>query len=231
MSSNDLPNNNGASEKLLQKHGLLEEMNLPPRLIRFIRDNAKALQVGGIVLVVIVLGWIFWDSYAESQRDESSYSLYQAMQAENQSRIDELNQVVEKYSGTNAALWSRIEQADLAYAKGNYEEALQAFEKINRDVSSGSALKPLVRFSLARSYEKEKEFDKALKMYEQLAVLDGFKIHGLLGKARIHELQEDPEKALAAYRQANELDVPAGPTQEFISYKIEILEPPAGGEE
>ena len=61
--------------KLIQPEaqtGLLEELNLPPKIVSFIRKNDKQLKAGIIGIVVIVLGWVFYDYYTEQQRSKSS---------------------------------------------------------------------------------------------------------------------------------------------------------------
>ena len=41
--------------------GLMEEMNLPPGLIAFVRKNSRSLQIGLTCIVVLVLAWVFYD--------------------------------------------------------------------------------------------------------------------------------------------------------------------------
>ena len=71
------------------KRAILEEMNLPPAVVDFIRANALALQVAVAVIIIAILGWEGYGKYTAVQRDRSADTLYMAMKADGDQRTDQ----------------------------------------------------------------------------------------------------------------------------------------------
>lgn len=180
--------------------GLLEEMNLPPQVISFIRQNRKNLQILGAGLVVAILAWTFYGSYAETQRDESAARLAVALQdKEDASRAQALQQIITDYSSTDAALWSRFELGHIDYNSGKLAEAAARYSMVLEDLESESPLRPLVQFSLAQTFEQKGDLDQALVFYLEIAKMPGFAEEGYAGLGRVYEAKNEPAKAREAY--------------------------------
>lgn len=189
--------------KPLQKHGLLEEFNLPPKVIAFLRSNQRRLLAGLFCLVAAVLGWSYYQNYTGERNDRAAALLAGAM-AENslETRAALLENIVGEYGRTGAAGWAEIELGHLASANGNFREALRRYQAVLADISSKNPLLPLVQLSLAQTHENLGAPAAALIAYGKLAELPGFAGDACLAMARIHEGQGDLQQAREMYGKA-----------------------------
>ncbi|MBU4261265.1 MAG: tetratricopeptide repeat protein [Proteobacteria bacterium] len=182
------------------KRTLLDELNLPPKARKFIADNAKTLQIALIAFVVLISAWNFYNYYTQKQKNDSSALLAKAMQqTDTEARDKDLQQVIKEYSGSGAAMWSRITLAHEQVEKKDYAKAQEELAAIKKDVSTGSPLFPLVLFDLGQVYEMNGDLDNALSQYTALREIPGFVIIGYLGEARIYEQKNDSVKARETY--------------------------------
>lgn len=184
------------------KEGFLEELNLPPQVITFIRQNKKNLQIFGVCLVVAILAVSFYQSYTEKRRDESAAQLAAAMQAgDDSARAQALQEVIAGYGRTDAALWGRFELGHIEYRTGKFAEAVIAYTEVLDDLAAGSPLRPLVEFSLAQTHEQQGKLEQALAFYKKLSETPGFGDEGTAGLGRIYERKNEPARARAAYEE------------------------------
>lgn len=207
-----------------ENRGLLEELNLPPKVISFIRQNSRLLQIAVVCLVLAIIGWNYYGNYTQKRNDAAAALLTRAL---NQTAPDQksamLNELVSEYSGTGPALWGRLEMGHNAYDQGNYPEAVQHYQGVLDVVSSASPLVPLIRFSLAQAYAGSDQPDKALQIYEELASVNGFATESQLAAARIHEKQGKPDKAREIYTQLlSQEELPPG-IREILESKLAEL--------
>ena len=165
-----------------EQRGLLEELNLPPAIIAFIRNNARSLQIGLVCVVIVALASVFYEYYSKKQEMEGASLLASALQAEStELREQGLENVVKDYGRTNAALWSRIELAHLDYKEGRYDAAAAKYEKVLDKLPAANPLVPLTRLNLAQSYEQIDQYDKALAQYDLLKKSPGWRGFSLAG--------------------------------------------------
>ena len=182
-----------------EKHGLLEELNLPPQVIAFIRTNARNLQIAVGCLLVAILAWNFYSQYVEKKENAATALLAQAMDKSGVDRQATLDEVGQKFSGTGAAVWGMIEKANLAADAGNWGEATASYKKALAELDSSSPIVPLVQLSLAQAHENNKEYAEAMTIYQGLSDAAGFKAQALQGVARVHESQGELQKAKETY--------------------------------
>ncbi len=182
--------------------GLLEEMNLPPKLISFIRHNSKLLKIAGVCSAVAVIGWVSINSYREKQSDKAAYALHAAMQeTDNQSRFQALEAVKNNYPGSASSLWSLVEMAHLDFAQARYDAALQKYQAALNDISSDSALKPLIILSIAMTMEQQGDLSGAADQYQTVADMGGFDLQVYPALGRIDAALNNNDKARKAYEQ------------------------------
>ena len=48
------------------KDSLLDELELPPYLIKFIRENSQRLQIAAVCIVILILGWTYYDYHVQN---------------------------------------------------------------------------------------------------------------------------------------------------------------------
>ena len=182
------------------RRGLLEELNLPPGVIAFIRKNARILQIGLIGVAVFVLAGIFYDYYTESQETKGASLLASGLQTEStEQRVAVLENVIRDYGRTEAARWAKLELAHLDYKEGRFEAAAAKYKEILAALPSESSLTPLTRLNLAQSYEQSGQNDQALTEYNLLKKSPGFSNEAYLALGRIYVAKEDPVEARKAY--------------------------------
>ena len=186
--------------KPLQKHGLLEELNLPPKAIRFIRENRRNLVIAVLCCVLAIVGWSSLSYYLARQNDQAAALLSKAIeQGEPEQRKALLQKVLDDYGRTGSALWAKVELGHMALDAQQYDEAIKAYLALRDDLSVSSPAFPLVQLSLAQAYEHKNALPEALAAYQRLAEIKGFAGESYLAMGRIHELQKDLPKAKEMY--------------------------------
>jgi predicted negative regulator of RcsB-dependent stress response len=182
--------------------GIMEELNLPPGVIAFVRNNARNLQIGLICVVVLVLAWTFYDYYTERQENKGASLLASAMQIEaTEERVQVLGDVINNYSGTDAALWGKLELAHLDYQEGEFDAAVVNYEEIIAKLPADSSLVPLARINLAQSYEETGQHDQAIAQYNLLKKSTGFKEEAYFALGRIYKAKNDLSQARKEYEE------------------------------
>lgn len=182
--------------------GLMEELNLPPGMIAFVRKNARNLQIGLISFVVLVLAWVFYDYYTELQENKGASLLASAMQTES---LDErawvLENVISDYSRTEAARWSKLELAHLDYQEGRFDAAVTKYEEVIAKLSADNSLVPLARMNLAQIYEETAQYDQAIAQYILLKKSIGFGDEARLALGRIYTAKDQTAQARKEYEE------------------------------
>lgn len=179
--------------------GLLEQLNLPPAAIKFVRENKRLVQITLAALILIVVSWSLYGAYRDNRIQKSSEALAIALEQEGQQKLDQLSQVAEAFDGTDAALWARINRAQTLQNDSNMSEAQAEFLSIREEIGRSSLLYPLVTVGLAQSAEAAGNYAEAAEEYEVLLEIEGYESIGYLGAARVNEMQGNQDKALELY--------------------------------
>lgn len=210
-----------------RKSDLFDELNLPPKLISFLRKNGRNLKIITISITVIVLGWVLYDNYTELQENKGASLLTSALQETSATqKAQTLAGVIDEYPQTDAALWSTIELAHLDYEAARFRVAATRYETILDELPGNSSLAPLVRLNLAQSYEQLQDFDKALGQYKLLKAATGFSKEAYLGQGRVYVMQNEPDAARLVYEEyLNSLGEEPDPAVETeIQAKLALLQ-------
>lgn len=181
--------------------GLLEQFNLPPRVITFVRDNKRLVQAGIGLLIIAVVSWSFYNSYQKNRVEEADSALSVALNLEAGQRLDALADVEKNFAGTDAALWAEIKSAQELATSGKVVEANNVFHELLSNVSGSSSLKSLLTFAAAQSDEALGNYPAALSAYESLKEIDGYQEIGLNGLGRVYEIQGELSKAVEVYQE------------------------------
>lgn len=201
------PENILNADALAGKRDLLEELNLPPWLIAWLRQNQRWLIGVAVAVVVVLVGWSSYSQYAAKREQQAATLLARAMEAaEPAQRRPLLEAMINDFGGTGPALWGHIELAHLAAAEGDRAGAIKGYEAVPAKVDDFHPLAPLARFSLAGVLAAAGERERAADLYRALAEMPGFSGFGYLGQAEIHEQQGEAEAARAMYRKVLELE-------------------------
>ena len=206
------------------KRTLLDELNLPPKVTEFIRQNENPIKIVLIAIVVLICANTFWNYYSLKQKNDSASLLAQAMrQTEDATRIEQLKKVVDQYSGSGAALWGEVTLAQQMLEDEKYQEAVNTYNGIINDVSDDNPIYPLILQDLARAYELNGEFENGLKQYAALRDIEGFTTIGYLGEARLYEQMGEKDQAKDAYEKALTQQDLSPAVQEWLEYKLDNI--------
>jgi predicted negative regulator of RcsB-dependent stress response len=203
--------------------GLLEQFNLPPNIIKFIRKNVKIINATLAAVVILTLTWSVYDAYRQKRINAAGSALSVAMKAPESSRTAALQKVIADFSDTTSARWAKVELAHIDMRNGNYKKAIEEYAGIRQKITSKNPLFGLVSFGVAQAEEADNDYDRAYGEYQALSKIEGYQAIGLLGMGRIHEIKGETEKALSVYEQYMGLLVgqnQEAPEKTFISAKI-----------
>jgi predicted negative regulator of RcsB-dependent stress response len=156
------------SQKLDTRQGIMEELNLPPEVISFVRKNSRNLQICLIIFVILVFSWIFYDYYSERQENKSA-SLELAHLDYEEGAFDA---AVAKYEEIAAKLPSdsslvplvRINLAQSYEEAGQHDQAIIQYNLLKNI----TGFKEDAYMALGRIYRAKEDFPQARKEYNEL---------------------------------------------------------------
>jgi len=210
--------------KPLQKHGLLEELNLPPKAILFIRHNKRNIIIGLLCCVLAIVGWSSLRYYLARQEDRAAVLLAEAVgQGAAEQRKALLLKVLDDYGRTGSAKWAKIEMGHLAFDARQYDEAIKVYLGVRDDLAKSSPVLPLVQLNLAQAYENKNALPEALAAYQRLAEIKGFAGDAYLAMGRIHELQKAVSQAKEMYGKVLAEEGVAPAVKEKMQAKLDRL--------
>ncbi|OGR00466.1 MAG: hypothetical protein A2511_10655 [Deltaproteobacteria bacterium RIFOXYD12_FULL_50_9] len=200
MSENQLFNKESVHNKLLEKRGLLEQLQVPLPVISFIRKNSLLLQAGAAGLLLLIFAWNGYQYYDARQVERSTALLAAALkETSDDSRSRGLELVLREYPRTQAGLWSRLELAHLDFKAVRYQKAIEQYKLVLDALGANNSLAPLVLYSMSMAYEADGKSGEAVNYLEKLANVTGFSDPANLAMARIHEKRGDVAKAKESY--------------------------------
>lgn len=200
MSDNEIFNKESVYNKLLEKRGLLEQLQIPQPVIVFLRKNAQSLQVVAVGLLLLILAWNGYQYYDAKQVEKSTAMLAQALkEPTDDGRAKALEKVLGEYPRRQAGIWSRLELAHMDFKAGRYQKAIEQYKLAQDSLDTKNPLNPLVLYSMALTYEADAKPGEAINLFEKLANITGFSDTACLAMARIHEARGDVAKAKENY--------------------------------
>lgn len=206
--------------------GLLEQLNLPPVFVQYVRKHQKAIYIILAVITIAVVAWALYDSYTDKKIVESNSALAVALKLENEEKLQALQAVLEDFSGTEAAIWAKVEIGRYHVKKNEMDKALEQYSAVRNEISDDNPLTYLLTFGIAQAAEALNNYDKAIAEYDSLKQIKGYEGIAYNGTARIYEVQGNIERAVNEYEQYLG-SLPGGldsnPEKLYISEKITTL--------
>jgi len=220
--------NNIKLQTLTPSMGLLEHFNLPPAVIKFLRRNQRAIWTAVTGAVILIVAVSAYTSYRQYRIEKAASALGAALVA-TQDKQQLLDKVVQEYGSTPSGLWAQIELGFLEEKEGQGAKAITRFEGINTGLAAKSLMKPLVLSKLAALHENEKQFDKALALYNELAAKESFASDAYRAMGRVNEQLGKTAEAAAMYGKYLELTAAQGgegkadPVREMVQSRLNQL--------
>jgi predicted negative regulator of RcsB-dependent stress response len=208
--------------------GVLDQLNLPPGLIRFLRKNQRTIWIVVAVIATVVTVVALYDSYRTYQENKAVSAYDAALQATGQEKRDRLAALAEQYGSTHIAPWAMIELARMDSDEGNIDAALGQLDKVNKLTGHKNPLKPLVLYRIAGLDEEKKDLGQAVPLYQELAAFPGFEADAHYALGRIYAVQGKKAEALTEYQQYLSLVEKAGtantdPRKDLVEYAMKAL--------
>jgi len=185
----------------VEPSGVLDQLNLHPSVVSFIRDNKRILQITGVVIVVMVVAISLYKSYRQTRLENGASSLSISMEGDGDTQIEALQHVATDFEGTPSALWADTELGHIAMRAGDYDKAASLYQSVRDKVKDSNPMYGLLTFGIAQANEAGKKYALSSSMYSELRSVDGYKDEGYLGMARVFEAQNENQKALAVYEE------------------------------
>lgn len=208
--------------------GLLEQFNLPPRMIKFIRRHQRTIWLVVIGCVSLAVAVSAYTSYCQYRAGKAVSALDAALIA-SQERRPLLTKVVEDYADTPSGRWARIELALVDEKADQAAQAITQLAAVNATLAPEDPLKPLILTKLGALHEEQGQFDQALLVYGDLAAIEGFGPEATRALGRVNEQLGRSAEALAAYNKYLEMTKAQGqgaqadPVREMVQSRINHL--------
>lgn len=117
----------------------------------------------GIFIFIGILYGVF-HYYSTKKEKEASLKLVEAFK--NPQFISSLEEIKNKYKGTQAHFMASLILADFYYQQKNYPKFKETLKILEKEYPS--KLKPLLWYAEAKLLENEKEWQKAFEIYQKL---------------------------------------------------------------
>ncbi|MCP3931645.1 MAG: tetratricopeptide repeat protein [Bacteroidetes bacterium] len=180
---------------------LLEELNLPPKAVEYVRRNQTVIYVTIIIVILAIISWSMYGTYKDKKINQSSSALATAKKEPVSVRIEALQKVVTDYGDTKASLWATIELAHEDVKNKKYEAAVEKYASARNEIKENNLLFPLLTYGIAQAFEAEGKYSQAMGEYITMKTMEGYKGIGFMGTARILEIQGKMGQALASYEE------------------------------
>ncbi len=206
-----------AKKKRISRKKLLKEpdefLTFSARAIRFVVDNQKpvfGILIGVVVVVLAFAGLRYFSNLSEKK----AYAMFEQgrmhYMAENsqdtkapeqEKAAEQFEKVITKYPSTDAARFSLLIYADMSYQNGDYQRAIELYQKALGAFSGEGSIQKLIWNGLAYAYEAQKDYKSAAEYFQRITeTQDEFiKADACYNLGRTMDALNHQEKALEAY--------------------------------
>lgn len=206
------------------KQTLLDELNLPPHVTTYIRENKRMLQTIFFLVIISIYGHSYYINYTTSIIDNSSQALAQAILIEDSgSRMQAIEAVIAEHSGTGAANWATIAIAKQHIKDKNYTGAIEVLQQQVARLKSDAPELVLSKMLLAFSYEESGQPEMALTLYKEIRDIHEFMMIANINVARIYEKTGKKKEAIDAYERASSVPGISQPEKDWLQDRIRHL--------
>lgn len=206
-----------AKKKRVTRKQLLKKpdefLTFSARAIRFISNNQKpvfGVMIGVVVVVLSFAGFRYFSNLSERK----AYAMFEEGRLHYLAEIsgdktapaqenatEQFEKIIRKYPSTSAARFSLLVYADMSYHRGDYQKAIELYQKALGAFSGEGSIQKLIWGGLAYAYEAEKDYKSAAEYFRRITeTQDEFmKADACYNLGRIMETLNHQEKALGAY--------------------------------
>jgi tetratricopeptide (TPR) repeat protein len=135
------------------------------KLARFFEKYLRAILTLIIILLLITFLWIGFIYYKSKKEKEASLKLMEVVKAEN--IISALQEVKEKYKGTQASLQASLLLLDYYYTQKNYQEMQKLIEELQKEYPK--KIRGIILYGKAKTLEINGDLNRALEIYKEVS--------------------------------------------------------------
>jgi tetratricopeptide (TPR) repeat protein len=174
--------------KIITKKKLKEPdefITLTQRTLLFIAAHAKKVITAGIIVLVIVLGLVFyqmWDRKKEAdagQKLSAAMEMYQRVSSpyregspsEYKTALGGFDDVIKQYPGTSSGKFSLLYKGNIHFKLGELDEAIKAYQAFLEKAGKETLYRLFGLEGLGYAYEGKKEYAKAIDAYQQIVAM------------------------------------------------------------
>jgi tetratricopeptide (TPR) repeat protein len=192
-----------------------EFITLTQRTLLFIETHARKVVTAGVVVLVIVLGIVFyqlWDRKKDAdanQKLSAAMEIYQRVSSpyregspsEYKAAIGGFDDVIKQFPGTAAGKFSLLHKGNIHFKLGELDEAIKAYQAFLERAGKETLYRLFGLEGLGYAYEGKKEYAKAIEVYQQIVAMgETFQLEEAhLSLGRCYERLEKNQEALENY--------------------------------
>jgi len=196
--------------------------------------------VGVIFAIIIVCSSVYYYSdRAESKASvmlANSLAKYEKIKTEQgavkayQEVANDFTQIIENNWGKDSAKTARVMYANICYNAGEFDRAMESYNKALPEFENNPFIKSLILNGLAYSYEGKKDYNSAAKYFEIIisGPDDEIKAEALFNVGRLYAAMGNKDKSAEAfnkiisdYKDSSYLEI--AKEKMFVIYKMEGL--------
>jgi tetratricopeptide (TPR) repeat protein len=212
-----------AKKKRVTRKQLLKEpdefFTFSGKAIQFLSKNQKSfigVLVGVVVVALAFAGFRYFSgvserkAYAMFEQARSSYVsglLASGKPSSQEETIKKLETVLDEYPSTTAARFSLLVYGDVSYQQGDYDKAIELYNKALGRFKGEEVIPKLIWNGLGHAYEGKRDYTSAAANFREITVAQGefMKADAFYNLGRMLEAIDDRKGALEAYEQAVQL--------------------------
>ena len=206
-----------AKKKRVTRKQLLKEpdefLTLSGKAIRFATENQRLIfgvLIGVVVVAIAIAGFRYFSEASERKAyalfEEGRLHYLTAISGDNTAPVrekaaEQFERVITKYPSTDAAPFSLLVYADMSYHSGDYQKAIELYQRALGAFSAEGFIRKLIWNGLGYAYEANKGYKAAAEYFQRITETQDESMKGdaCYNLGRMMEAVNRQKEALEAY--------------------------------
>ena len=193
-----------------------EFITLSERAYLFINRQYKSIAVGGIIVLILVLSFFFFQRW-EKKNEENAHQIFnltvetyqvvstpyrEASIQDYKNILEKFNEAITKFPRTSSGKLSILYKGNIHLRLGEFEEAIKAYESFLQKGRKEKLYRSLATEGLGYSFEGKKDYEKAVNAFQKVIDLgESFQLgNAYLGMGRCYEKLGKNKEAIENYK-------------------------------